>query len=495
MEEKWKELICAAKAYWIDSEPTGMSDELFTQLENQAIEEDGFYVRDYVYEKYTKGTKTKNRYIDRIPKYKVPSDKTMAKALEISTKELNLSPSNSYCTLKYDGSSIAIYLDPTTGRPLRIVTVGNLNLNNFGIDQTWKLMKFLPQSFPLGIVAVHCEALVDTTLLTDPETARQKANGLINSKHSQEEVDELLTIRAFRYFTDRSEYGQLISKTDFKEVLYSFQVVKDDTGRTIFAPAQIWTVEEAVKLGSFLDTDRTQTGTGTFLNDGWVLYNSTGKVQRALKYPGAGSGSEAIKTLVQEIQWNDQTPKGRDSWSANVLVDPVSIKGSTIRKPSAGSVGKLVREGISPGAVVGIVLANSTIPKVGDVFQKGNLDYNFPICSCGYRMSEKDIFGSHLKCGNTMCTQRLSRMKSYLKQLAGPSHIDLNILLAIDRFKWENVNVSVKKLVEFVSKDSKQEFYNYLSTFMITDLQKKNMDLVWEAGFESIRYIINLNND
>ena len=39
--------------------------------------------------------------------------------------------------------------------------------------------------------------------------------------------------------------------------------------------------------------------------------------------------------------------KGKDSWSANVIVEPIVVKGSTIRKPSAGSVSKLVKNNIT----------------------------------------------------------------------------------------------------------------------------------------------------
>lgn len=145
-----------------------------------------------------------------------------------------------------------------------------------------------------------------------------------------------------------------------------------------------------------------------------MLYNEHGICQRAIKYAGAGSGTEAIKTRVKSIIWNDQTCKGKDSWSANVEIEPVQVKGCTIKKPSAGSVSKLIKNNITPGAEVGIILANSTIPMVGNVFKPGNGDYMWPACKCGYRLSSKDIYGSLLKCGNPMCSERLGRMRKVL---------------------------------------------------------------------------------
>ena len=120
--EKWKDLILACKNYYIDSVPTGMDDAVYDMLEARAAQEDGFFVRDYVYQTYLKGTKTKNSYIEKIKKKKV-EEKTMLSALSEFMNE----NSGKYCDLKYDGSSIASYIDYSTGIPKRIFTVGNLN--------------------------------------------------------------------------------------------------------------------------------------------------------------------------------------------------------------------------------------------------------------------------------------------------------------------------------------------------------------------------------
>lgn len=49
----------------------------------------------------------------------------------------------------------------------------------------------------------------------------------------------------------------------------------------------------------------------------------------------------------------------------------------------------MVKKKITPGAIVSIIMANSTIPMVGDSFTEGNGDFMWPTCSCGYNMSEK----------------------------------------------------------------------------------------------------------
>lgn len=480
--QKWSVLIDAAKNYWVDSKPTGLSDSEFDTLESKAAVEDGFFVRDYVFQTFLKGTKAKNKYIEKIKKFKVNGK--MIDAMKATEIELGV---KLYYDLKYDGSSIAIYLDPKTGRPKKLITVGNLNLDNDGVDQTWKLLSFLPKSFPKGIVAIQCEALIDTTRLSDidPEKARQKANGLINSKYCDSEVSNLLTLRAYRYYTDDSQEGQMIRATDYRDVLGMFQTVRAKTdGHILFAPAQIWTLKDLEKNPEFCETDKVVTDTGTFLADGWVCYNQQGICQRALKFAGAGSGTEAIKTKVLSIQWNDQSSKGKDSWSANVIVEPVTLKGCVIKKPSAGSVSKLIKNNITPGATVGIVLANSTIPMVGEVFSTGNGDYQWPTCECGYKLGSSDVYGSLLKCGNPMCTTRLERMKTYVDSIQGISDLDLNKLLVIDRFKWENTQIDLKVLIGFVHGGQAKEYYEYLNGFLKTDLQKKNLNLVWQASYK-----------
>lgn len=480
--KKWEVLIEACKAYYIDCIPTGLTDAEYDEMEAEAAKEE-FYVRDYVFQKYLTGVKTLNKYIEKIKKEKVSGK--MLDSIKKFEKDYGKPV---YTTLKYDGSSIAIYIDPTNGVPRRISTVGNLNINDYGVDQTTKLIDFVPKQFPLGIVAVQCEALIDINRFSDgdPDRARQKVNGLINSKYCDSEVNSLLTLRMYRYYTDDSYYGREIKAKDYRDVLSSIKsVVSPIDGHTLFAPAQVWTVDE---LGEWVENDKTQTNTGKFLNDGIVLYSTSGECIKALKYAGAGSGTEAIKTKVQSIQWNDQTSKGKDSWSANVIVDPVVVKGVTIKKPSAGSVSKLVKNNITPGATIGIILANSTIPMVGETFSPGNGDYMWPKCDCGYQMSDKDVFGSLLKCGNPMCTRRIGRMADYLASLKDiHKDIDLNKLLVIDRFKWENTDISTDKLLSYVENNDETEYHNYLSSYMTTNLQKKNMGLVWKASFIVLR--------
>lgn len=482
--EKWKELISACKAYYIDSLPTGMNDDQFDQLEIRAAQEDGFFVRDYVFQMYSKGSKVKNAYIEKFKKFKVTEKSMLETMIDFEREHCE----EFYYNLKYDGTSLALYLDPKTGTPLRIVSVGNLNLSNYGVDQTWKLINFVPKKFPKGIVAIQMEAVIDVNRLSEePERARQKANGLINSKYCDAEVNNLLTLRAYRYYTDSSIEGIALSKEDYRAVLSRFDtVVSPVDGHVLFSPADTWSLKELTQTPEYTETDCTITSNGTFLNDGWVIYSKSGICQGALKFSGAGNNSEVVKTKVQSIQWNSQISKGKDSWSANIIIDPVVIKGCTIKKPSAGSVSKVVKKKITPGAEVSVILANSTIPMIGDVFSPGNGDFQWPTCPCGYTMSEKDVYGSLLKCGNPDCTERFNRMMGYLGTLGNISDLDLNKFLVIDRFKWEDSGIDLGILLGSVVNGNPDDYYNYLKSFLTTDLQVRNLDLVWKSSYKAL---------
>lgn len=479
--KKWDLLIEACKRYYVDSLPTGLTDSEYDNLEILAAREDNFFVRDWVFDNYMKGVRTKNHYIDKFKKEKVEGKSMYQAILDFAS----LHPGKKlYADLKYDGCSIAVYLDPKKGKPKRVITVGNLS-RDIGIDQTWKLFKFLPSQFPKGIVAIQCEALIDTIRLsdTDPQRARQKASGLINSKYCDAEVSNLLTLRAYRYYVDDSIEGIAIGEMDYKDVLSSFPVVRSHIdGHILFSPVDVFELKDLSE--SYCSTEITKTTTGTFLNDGWVMYDDKGTCLGALKYAGAGSDTECvIKTKVRSIQWNDQSKKGKDSWSANVIIDPVSVRGVTVKKPSAGSVSKLVKNNITPGSEISIVLANSTIPMVGECFSPGNGDFMWPTCSCGYQMSEKDVYGSLLKCGNPYCSSRISRMRSYVVSLSDIYDLDLGILLVVDRFKWEETDADVFVLLDYVEKSDAKSYYMYLLSFMKTDLQKRTLDLVWRASY------------
>jgi hypothetical protein len=204
---------------------------------------------------------------------------------------------------------------------------------------------------------------------------------------------------------------------------------------------------------------------------------------KALKYKDAGRG-ESVEVLG--IKWNNQITKGKDSWSANAIIDPIEIRGSVITKPTIGSVKKMVTQGISPGARVTLILANSTIPAISEVLEPGNGDFGWPVCSCGYQMGPSDTFGSLLKCGNPMCSERLDRMKGYLGKLSDPSEINPDKLFIMDRMKLSEIPGFMNGIIEGFKEgkmSAPEDLRDYISRFLTTDLQRKNLELVYRPAW------------
>lgn len=83
-----------------------------------------------------------------------------------------------------------------------------------------------------------------------------------------------------------------------------------------------------------------------------------------------------------------------------------------------------------------------------------------------------------------MCSERLGRMRNYLDELSNiKTELDLNSLLVIDRFRWENTTISIPDLLRLVKENKKQEYHDYLDQYLKTKLQKRNLELVWEASY------------
>lgn len=501
--EKYAVGIQAAINYYVYNQPTGISDSEYDRLEKLALM-DGLSLRDYATQ-FIQGQRVRNAdYIKKIEKSQVSG--IMGEALKGYQGE---HPEITHWLPKYDGSSLAVYYDPSSGRPLRVVTIGGSNLGGEGVDQTEKFLRYFPNLPETGIVSLQCECLVALHHGLG-EKSRQKANGLVNSSYQplgkdeykggnyekylrdfyennlkvKSEIDTLITLRCFRYFLDPSHPA---SKTTLslghQKVLESLPVVYNKKGDIKFCGAYTFKIDQ---IPWYIERDVWETPTGTFLIDGVVGYTREGECVRALKYKDAGRGEA---TEVLGIQWNDQAPKGKDSWSANAIINPIEVRGTRITKPSIGSVKKMIDTGLSKGAKVTIILANSTIPQVSKVMSPGNLDFQWPTCKCGYTLGPNDIYGSLIKCGNPECSYREERMRKYLSGVPSVYDIDLGKLMIIDRWDW-NKKTNPREIINGILQilDQGEEcMYQYLSQFLTTDLLRKNLKLIIHPAYVTLK--------
>ena len=503
--------IQAAMNYYVYSQPTGIDDSYYDYLEGEA-RKDGIELRDYATQ-FIQGKRSLNAgYITKIEKSQVTG--CMKDALKDYQKK---HPEIKYWIPKYDGSSLAAYYDPYSGKCIKVVTIGGSNLGSEGIDQTEKFCRYFPDLPGTGIQALQCECLVSLEHGLG-EKSRQKANGLVNSSFTplernefkggkgsdqeylkylekfiennnlvKKEIDDLIGIRCFRYYLDPNHpRSSITAEKDYKMVLENLPVIYNSFGDIKFCGGYVFTEPE-----DFVEHDIWTTPAGTFLVDGVVGYTSSGVCIRALKYKDNGRGES---TEVLGIKWNDQSKKGKDSWSANAIVQPITVRGTEIKKPSVGSIKKMVESGLSKGALVTVILANSTIPQVSKVVQPGNGDFEWPTCGCGYTLGSKDIYGSLVKCGNPECTEREGRMRSYLLGCSNFGDIDLNKFLILDRFDWNkktNQQVVLGDLYNLIiSGGNIEDFISYLGSFLVSDLQRKNLNLVAKPAYKTLKEYI-----
>lgn len=509
--------IQAAMNYYVYNLPTGMDDSYYDYLEKEA-RKDGIELRDYATQ-FLQGQRSKNaEYITKVEKSQVTGN--MAEAMKAYRGEHS---EIKFWIPKYDGSSLAAYYDQKTGKCLRVVTIGGSNLGSEGIDQTEKLCKYFPDLPGTGIIALQCECLVSLEHGLE-EKSRQKANGLVCSSFTpltrdeyrggqgtdheyqkylenftenflevKKEIDDMINIRCFRYYLDLSTSEGLATRDlGYRQVLESLPVVYNTAGDVKFCGGYVF---ETKDIDDFVNHDIWTTPRGTFLVDGVVGYTEDGVCIQALKYHSAGRGET---TEVLGIKWNDQNPKGKDSWSANALIQPIQIRGTVIKKPTVGSIKKMISSGISRGAKVTIILANSTIPQVSKVIEPGNGDYEWPTCGCGYKLGPSDIYGTLVKCGNPECTEREKRMRTYLSGCSSFGDINLNKLLVIDRFDWlkkTDYQVVLQDLYTILVNKEYTEFLEFLKGYLKTPLQIKNLELVSKPAYKTLKeYVDGRNN-
>ena len=79
-------------------------------------------------------------------------------------------------------------------------------------------------------------------------------------------------------------------------------------------------------------------------------------------------------------------------------------------------------------------------------------------------------------------------MRKYIGGLSNiKTDLDLNKFLVIDRVKWENTGIDITKLLEYVENSDEAGYKLYLESFLTTDLQKKNLELVTPGSFQVLR--------
>lgn len=314
-----------------------------------------------------------------------------------------------YINPKYDGCGIkAIYYN---GRLQRIQSTPD---ETFGILRTEAFWNLFPHELEdKSIIALRGEVLVDATIYG--ELARNKANGLTNSKYKTEEVESECFIRIYKVqFKDETSTKANVRQKIALDNLPIIFAKRDRKGYlgvrdAVFAPATRLPLQVISNEMKPFVTEYD----ATFQMDGLVLYNQD--IVKGFKF----YYTQSATTEVTNVIWNQ---KDNGSFAAVVEFNGVELGDKWIERASSGGVNNLM--GVSdnsPGAMgigaeVKVILANTTIPKIIEVMKPSD-NFNWPTCGCGYKLSEKDIFGSVLKCQNKgVCSDKYKRWKPQLIQ-------------------------------------------------------------------------------
>lgn len=291
---------------------------------------------------------------------------------------------------KWDGSSIAIYY--TNGRLSHILSMSD---KEYGIDKTERFKSFVPHKVSDNISIIRCECLID---VRDIDNARGKANGLVNSKYLEDEIEQLACLVAF---SGIDLNGNKIPYEELREALM-YKFILRDNGRPYFICSKL--VEELQLLERGVAGFQDSHYDYQFAIDGVVNYEQN----TALKYDYISS---AISEVI-DVHWNETE---REGFFPVLEIDPVELEGKTITNPSTNGLNNYINQRLGLGAKVEVAFSGTTIPKVVGILEEA--EPTLPKCPyCGRQLRvPDDQYGSVLKCSNPHCEGKLNLRRGWLE--------------------------------------------------------------------------------
>lgn len=289
--------------------------------------------------------------------------------LEFSRLQLECNDPDLVLTCKYDGSSVIIMYDGD-GNLQNILTRSN---EIDGIVQTEKLRNKVPQKVDPSVRAILAECTV--------EGNRSLANGLINSKYKQEEVNEKL----FLNFFDVILRGRVLGY--------------EQRMKLAGVPYNTLTVKEAMQLKELGDEPyyvaEREGRVRKIPVDGIVAYSNVDPLYgKIYKFYSTQYKISTVKKLTFE--------PSAETGINNIVVqfDPVKIGSITVKKcGNAGSWKTIKEKKLGPGSQVEVYLTKVTIPAI-----HSNTPWTEePIPKCPWCGEVLEEFQGKLICKNLDC--------------------------------------------------------------------------------------------
>lgn len=267
---------------------------------------------------------------------------------------MNESSPDTYWMYKYDGCSLVAYY--YEGKLVQVCTKSAVE---WGIDRTSTLGWLFPQFVSADIDSIQAEAVVKVSEVGGEYAARSKANGLINSKYKEDEIRQLIHLRAFKVgFVDLDT-----SIPRMIEALKSLPI--PEHGR--------FQIAKRIKPEDVTDS---AIGSEDIIYDGIVKYGD-GVILGYKRH-----SDEHLVTKITNIEWN-LSSKGLmvpkfifETVVFNAVYNDNGevVGGIRTQRASCGSANRLFSMQAGVGAIVEVYRANSTIPQVSKVIQPSS-DY------------------------------------------------------------------------------------------------------------------------
>lgn len=359
--EEAKDVIIKNANLFYNGHDTEINDLVYDELLKMInIDEPSFNVYDHI--KYdTDGVTIPHRFYFR--DYEKNADIS-----SIDTEEKFNEWRKSYYILpKFDGSSTVTYFNKDSSINLILSRGDDVSGFNNTNKLTKKVNEALANRFRINNDDRPIRVMLAEAVVVKESGSRGKANGLINSKYLQEDVDNLLTLMPF----DVELFdGTRLPNLYFEITDYNWFCEIRDNGE--------WKTEY-----------------GTVPCDGIVMYsrdlNDTKLVIKKLYY------TEKKVTTITEISWDVSWTSGIFHPVANF--DTVYLDGTNVSRASLSNWINVRDNGFGKGAKVTVFKANVTIPQIGDVLEP--VEAKRPNCPyCGTPMER---YNNDLICPNSLC--------------------------------------------------------------------------------------------
>lgn len=402
-----------------------------------------------------------------------------------------------YATLKYDGSSIRAYYK--NGRLQKILGSPDMETGIVRTKAFWNI-------FPSKLEDKTIESIVGE-VLADPkvygELARNKANGLTNSKNMDDEVESEAFVRIYRTtFVDSQAYDY---ERQLKALMNLPKIERTRTRRTnqsgdysefndvVFSTAFMFQLDEFNPESAIVDLPNGE----SWQCDGIVIYSPVGIQGLKFYY------TDFKIVTITDIDWNRQE---NGSFAPVLRFDEVVINDKYCSACNAGGAPNLFYYKMGIGARVKIIMANMTIPKPIEVLKESE-NYNLPKCECGHQLTQDDVFGLTLKCTNhEVCDWKFKHWFGWMAQEfswknekpVSPedtfrndpqwffNYLYLDRVTLINKFNSETLQLSevIEQMIDSIKEGDSDKFLQLIkNNFYLTWLQDSILEINYESSF------------